>query len=211
LRVTRVKPVARPPGFVAIEVDGARLAVLPVEKARAFRLEVGSALDEALAREVERAGAAENSYRAAVRLLAVRDRSSQEILRRLRHKGLPPDAVAEAVGRLEVAGLLDDGRFAERFAHARAERGFGRTRILADLAARGVDRRVAERAVDRLEASGERDDAAEIDRLVRHRIGRMRGLPRPVVERRLVAFLVRRGFSGVEGLRAVRAVLRLDR
>jgi regulatory protein len=210
LRVTRIKPVARPPGFVAIEVDGARLAVLPVEKARALRLEVGCALDDTLLREVERAGAAERAYLAAVRLLAARGRASQEVLRRLRQKGFPPDAVAEAVGRLEVAGVLNDTRYAESFAAARAERGFGRTRILADLASRGVDRRVAERAVDRLEASGERDAAAEIDRLVRNRIGRMRGLPRPVVERRLVAFLVRRGFGGADGLRAVRAVLRED-
>jgi regulatory protein len=208
LRVTRIKPVARPPGFVAIEVDGARLAVLPVEKARALRLEVGRALDDALVQEVDRAGAGEAAYLAAVRLLAARGRSSQEVLRRLRRKGFPPDAVAEATGRLEVADILNDTRFAEGFAAARAERGYGRIRILADLASRGVDRRVAERAVDQLEASGERDAAAEIDRLVRNRIVRMRGLPRPVVERRLVAFLARRGFGGADGLRAVRAVLR---
>jgi regulatory protein len=210
LRVTRIRPVARPPGFVAIEVDGARLAVLPVEKARDLRLEVGSLLDEAQLREVERAGAAEDAYRAAVRLLAARGRSSHEIMRRLRQKGMPPDAVAEAVGRLEVAGVLDDVRFAEAFAAARAERGFGRTRILAELARRGVDRRVAERAVDRADAGPERDQSADLEELVRRRLTRLRGLPRPVIERRLVAFLVRRGFAGGDGLRAVRAVLEED-
>jgi hypothetical protein len=69
---------------------------------------------------------------------------------------------------------------------------------------------VAERAVDRLETAPDHDESTELDRLIRRRLGRVRGLPRPVMERRLVAFLVRRGFGGGAALRAIRTVLRDD-
>jgi regulatory protein len=204
--ITRLKPVARPPGFVAIEVDGARFALLPVERATALRLEEGLELPDALAREVERAGAAEDAHRAAIRLLAARDRSVQEVVTRLRRRGLRPDAVAEAVGRLEEAGLLNDASFAESFARARVERGYGRSRILSDLAARGVDRRLAERAVDAVIPSD--DDRQGIEALARKRAARLAGLPEAVRLRRLVGFLSRRGFNGSETLAAARAALR---
>lgn len=182
--------------------------MLPVEKARELGLEVDRVLDDALAGEVERAGAAEAAYRAAVRLLAVRDRSVQEIMSRLRRKGLRPDVIAEAVGRLEAAGVLHDGRFAERFARARLERGFGRTRILADLAARGVERRVAEDAVNRLEPAPDEQRAADVQSLVRARAERLGDVPIPTARRRLVGFLMRRGFGGSEAIEAVDTVLR---
>jgi regulatory protein len=208
LRVTRIRPVARPPGFVAIEVDGARRALLPVEKARELGLEVDRVLDDALAAEIERAGAAEAAYRAAVRLLAAHDRSVQEIMSRLRRKGLRPDVIAEAVGRLEVAGVLHDGRFAERFARARLDRGFGRARILADLAARGVERRVAENAVNTLDPGSAEQRAEQVESLARARASRLRDVPIPTARRRLLGFLMRRGFGGAEAIEAVDTVLR---
>jgi regulatory protein len=203
--VTRLQPVARPPGFVAIEVDGARFALLPVERTAALRLEVGMDLSEPLAQELERSGAAEDAYRAAVRLLAARGRSVQETVTRLRRKGLRPDAVAQAVGRLEEAGWLDDAAFAESFARSRVERGYGRARILADLSGRGVDRRVAERAVDAVVPGG--DDGREIDALARKRAARLEGLPQEVQLRRLVGYLSRRGFGGAETIAAAKAAL----
>jgi regulatory protein len=204
--ITRLKPVSRPSGFVAVEVDGTRFALLPAERVAALRLETGRELDDADAAEVERVGAAEDAYRVAVRLLAARGRSVQEILTRLRQRGFRPDAVAEAVGRLETAGWLDDRQFAETFARARAERGFGRARIVADLAARGVERLVAERAADGATGS-ESDGREQIEALARKRAAQLRGLPETVRLRRLVGFLARRGFGGSETLAVARAVL----
>jgi regulatory protein len=205
--ITRLKPVSRPSGFVAIEVDGARFAVLPVERAAALRLEPGCEMSDALAREVESAGAAEDAYRAAVRLLAAHGRSVQEMVTRLRRRGLRPDAVAEAVGRLEGAGLMDDVGFAETFARIRTERGYGRVRILADLSARGVERRVAERAVDAA-TPPEADRRPAIEALARKRAAQLTHVPAPVRLRRLVGFLGRRGFGGAEALAVAREVVR---
>lgn len=208
--VTGLRAVRRPPGYVAVEVDGARVAVLPAEQVQALGLERGRPLNEVGVREVERAGAVEAAHRAAVKLLAVRDRATHELLARLRRKGLPPDVVAEVVGRLESAGLLHDARFAESFARARAERGYGRGRILADLAARGVARLVAERAVDGLSALDEDARAERIERLARKRAARLAGLPSEIRLRRLVGFLARRGYGGGDTLRIARRVVEAE-
>jgi regulatory protein len=127
------------------------------------------------------------------------------VVSRLRRRGLRPDAVTAAVGRLEEAGLLDDAKFAESYARARVERGYGRSRIRSDLAGLGVDRRVAERAV---EAVVLEDRGPEIEALARKRAQVLRDLPEPVRLRRIVGFLARRGFGGAAALAAARAALR---
>jgi regulatory protein len=197
MKITALR-ASRLSGYVVVYVDGARFGLLPIERVRALGLVRGRELDEAAAGRLEAAARAEDAYRAAVRLLAARPRAVQEIVRRLRQKKMAPQAAAEAVGRLEAAGLLDDGEFARSFARSRAERGYGPMRILADLAARGVDRRVAEVAVGEVTAASESDRMAEIEALARKRAGQMAGLPADVRKRRVAGYLMRRGYPGPE-------------
>ncbi|MDH4046223.1 MAG: hypothetical protein OEW06_17385 [Gemmatimonadota bacterium] len=90
MRVTRLKPSARRPGFVTIEADGARLGVLPIEEVKELglkvELELTDSQEEQLRTRIERGTA----YLAGVRLLAVRGRAVQEVVMRLRRKGLRP-------------------------------------------------------------------------------------------------------------------------
>jgi len=201
VRVTALR-ASRLPGYVAVSVDGARFGLLPIERVRALGLVRGRELDETAAGRLEAAMRAEDAYRAAVRLLAARPRAVGEVMRRLRQKKMTPQAASEAVGRLEAAGLLDDGEFARSFARSRAERGYGPARTLADLAAKGVDRRVAEAAVAEVTA-GEGDRMAEIEELARKRARQMGDLPAGVRTRRIAGYLMRRGYA----IRDVRRVL----
>jgi len=209
LRITALRP-SRVPGHLIVEVDGARVALLPIERVRALGLVRGRELDETARERLEAMAQAEDAYRAAVRLLAARPRAVQEVIRRLRQKKMPAQAVAEAVGRLEARGLLDDQEFARAFARGRVERGYGPARILADLAARGVERRVAELAVAELGAGGETDRLAELDALARKRAGQMEGLPAAVRNRRLTGYLLRRGYATGDVLRVVGDLSRQD-
>ena len=206
MRITALKPSSRKPGFVTVEVDGARFAFLPVEVVRELRLEADHELDEARGEALRSVAETEQAYQAAVRLLAARARSVQEVIQRLRRKGLRPDAVDRAVGRLESSGVLDDREFARGFARSRAERGYGRGRILADLSAKGIERRVAERAVDEVLDEGEDDRLARIERLARKRAGQLEGLAPEVKFRRLVGYLARRGHGGAEVFHLIRRV-----
>ena len=206
MQITALRP-SRVPGHLIVEVDGARVALLPIERVRALGLVRGRELDEAGRERLDAAAQAEDAYRGAVRLLAARPRAVQEVIRRLRQKKMPAQAVAEAVGRLEARGLLDDQEFARAFARGRAERGYGPARILADLAARGVERRVAELAVAELGAGGETERLAELEAVARKRAGQMAGLSPDVRKRRLVGYLSRRGFPLGDVLRVVGEVL----
>ncbi|MBY6205760.1 regulatory protein RecX [Halomonas denitrificans] len=85
---------------------------------------------------------------AAVRLLARREHSRRELVRKLVQKGWPDDAVQPVVDALESDGLQSDQRFAESFVRQRVGKGYGPLRIRAELAERGIDRADAGRALD---------------------------------------------------------------
>jgi len=129
---------------------------------------------------------------AALRLLAVRARSRAELERRLGPRGLPEEAVAVALDRLEAVGLVDDEAFAKEYAESRAGRGADAAVIARDLRARGVDTDLAARASG---AAVPADEQAERCRQVAEaRLVRMEGLRPEVQFRRLAGYLDRRGY-----------------
>jgi regulatory protein len=128
----------------------------------------------------------------ALRLLGVRSRSRKELRGRLAKAGFPEDEIAPALDDLERVGLLDDERFAEEVVRDRmGRRGFGPRGALEALRTFGVPRDVAERAVEAW--SGDEERAA--DEVARSRLRRLAGLPPGVASRRLLGFLLRRGFD----------------
>ena len=207
MRVTGLRPDRRAPGRLIVEVDGARRASLPVEHVRALGLEVGKALSPEGAERLDAAARADAAYRAALRLLSARPRATRDLGQRLRAKGHPPWAVTEALGRLEVAGLLDDLQFARHFAATRAERGHAPARILADLVRYGVDRKLADRAIAEAIPVDEEALIEQARRLAEKRSRQLGKLPPEVMRRRLLGYLQRRGFGGREAFEAVEGVL----
>lgn len=135
---------------------------------------------------------------AALRLLGRREYSALELSTRLRARGWSGDDVEAVIARLAEAGLQSDERFAESFARARTERGYGPRRIVAELAQRGVDRHAAARAIEALEV----DFCAIAEDFCRRRYGDA-APPGDVRERaRRSQALYRRGFEAehVRGL-----------
>jgi regulatory protein len=113
--------------------------------------------------------------------------------------------VADALEGLSSSGLIDD----ERFARALAEqtvvvRGSGRRAALEALRAKGVARDVAERAVEG--AAGE-DEEARAEDLARRRATRLTGLDPARAGRRLLEFLIRRGYEPAVARRAAARAL----
>lgn len=94
------------------------------------------------ARERERA--IQLGYRA----VGYRDRTVAELRTFLERKRVEPQAIADAVEELTAAGLLDDARYARRFAEDKRElERWGSERIARDLHRRGVAPDLIERAV----------------------------------------------------------------
>ncbi len=195
--LTALAPDPRQPGYRLVEVDRGRFASLPFAALEPLRLQVGSALAPPVLDRLRELADIEAAERAALRALARRAHARLDLQRRLVKKQHPPAAVEAALERLASRGLLDDSRFAEQYAALRATRGKGPARLLGDLVAQGVERRTAEHAVRRaLEEEGI-DPGVEARAVATKRARQLAGLPAPVRKRRLLAFLVRRGYAGM--------------
>ena len=200
--LTALAPDPRQPGYRLVEVDRGRFASLPLAALEPLSLQLGAKLAPAVLDRLRELADVEAAERAALRALARRAHARLDLQRRLVKKQHPPAAVDAALERLTIRGLLDDRQFAEQYAALRATRGRGPARLLRDLLAQGVERHTAEHAVRRaLEEEGI-DPGLEARAVAAKRARQLAGLPVPVRKRRLLAFLVRRGYAGVQ-LRAL--------
>lgn len=194
--LTGLAPDPRRPDYRLVEVDRGRFASLPAAALAGLDLTVGQAISPRVLERLQELADLEAAHRAALRALARRAHARLDLRRRLLQKQHPPTAVDAALDRLSADGLLDDARFAVDYAAAKARRGRGPARLVSDLQTQGVDRRVAEEAVRVSLAAEGVDPAAAVRTLAEKRARQLAGLPPQVRKRRLVAFLVRRGFGG---------------
>ena len=196
--LTGLAPDPRRPEYRLVEVDRGRFASLPAAALAGLDLVIGREVNPLVLERLQELADIEAAHRAGLRALARRAHARHDLRRRLLQKQHPPHAVDEALARLEATGLLDDARFAIDYAAAKARRGRGPARLIGDLLAQGVERRVAENAVRTSLAAEGIDPAEAVRALAERRAKQLAGLPQPVRKRRLVAFLMRRGFSGAE-------------
>jgi regulatory protein len=127
---------------------------------------------------------------AAVRLLARREHSTEELRRKLLTKGYPSDAVEPVIQKLAGKRLVSDERFTSTFVHHHARRGQGPVRIRAELRQQGIADSQVEEAL-----RGAEVDWVQLAREVRRRkFGA--APPRSLGERAKQArFLQYRGFD----------------
>lgn len=130
---------------------------------------------------------------AALRYLQGRPRTSREVTRYLTQKGHMQPAVAAVLEDLAAAGVVDDERFAAWYVEARlTHRPTGRSRLIQEMAERGIDWSTAEAAAD---AKLDRDTEWALARQAA--LGRqasLQRLPADKAKRRLASFLSGRGF-----------------
>jgi regulatory protein len=93
---------------------------------------------------------------AAVRLLAGREHSRAELLRKLGERGAPAELAAEVLESLAARGLQSDERYAESLITSRIGRGQGPVRIRRELAERGVSAALIHAALEAIDADWSR-------------------------------------------------------
>jgi regulatory protein len=122
-------------------------------------------------------------------LLARREHSRSELAAKLAARGVGSEIAEHVLAELSAGALQSDERFAEDYARARIERGYGPEQILAGLRERGIDEAILLHRIDPR-------DPVWIERLAevrRRRFGDV--LPMDPGQRvRQCRFLVRRGF-----------------
>jgi regulatory protein len=135
------------------------------------------------------AGAAPSLVVRALRLLAQRERSREELRRKLAGEDADPGELEAVLDELQRKGLLSEARLAEQLTHAARGR-YGSRHVLDRLRRKGVSAEALESATRALE----RQDLESARAAWRKRFGRP---PADLSERaRQARFLAGRGFSG---------------
>jgi len=141
----------------------------------------------------------------ALRRLNAAPRSRAELAEDLRKRGVPQDAADEVLDRFIEVGLIDDAAYAKAWVGSRHRgRGLARPALRRELQAKGIDAHLVEEALDVI------DDAAEVDRARALAVRRLPALTRlePAArQRRLIGFLMRRGYPVGIAAQVTREVL----
>jgi regulatory protein len=139
------------------------------------------------------------------RALSVRDRSVAELRTYLEGKRVEPDLIDEVVAELQRTHVLDDARYAERFAEDRRSlQGWGPDRIELELGRRGIPGELVEAA---LSARTRDDELAAACGVLAERFGELED---DRARNRAWQLLVRRGYDSELAYDALRAFAAAD-
>ena len=150
------------------------------------------------------------TFQHAVKLLAGRPYSVEDLRERLQAKSWADEEIVDSVLlRLKEYGYLNDERFAFGYASYRIRQSpIGRQRLMRDLTMKKVERKTAEAALDL--AFQETSEEDLIDRAIAKRI-RLRGRPRTrTATKSLFDHLLRQGFTYELIVDKVRAISAAD-
>ncbi len=170
-----------------ILVDGEVLLTTSRDVLRTIGLRSGSDSDASvLAAQVQSHEVACADLRA-LRLLNYRERTRNELERRLTEDGYNPDCISAVLDRLEGLQLLDDARFAGSYTRGKARSGWGTRRIRNGLAQAGVSPELIELTIES-EYPG-----TDEERALEHAVASHPLSDKDV--KRVMTRLVRRGYS----------------
>lgn len=135
------------------------------------------------------------AYFLALRWLAARELSEGQVRERLERRGYAIQAIEPAIQRLLDGRTLDDRRAAIAVARTEAKiRSRGPRRIMGRLIAMRIDRDLAREVVQEL--FGEADEQGLLETTLEKRLrGNAARLKDPNERRKLLAYLIRQGFS----------------
>ncbi len=137
--------------------------------------------------------------------LARRGMSRAEVLDLLQRREIDPIVAEAEIARLEGSGLIDDDALARTLVERLTERKkLGPSALRAELQRRRLSTATIEIALAEREVE---DEGALLDGLVDDRLRRMGSLDRETAERRLLAFLARKGHGGSAARDSVRRAL----
>lgn len=149
----------------------------------------------------------EQTAREAVyQLIKFHPQSVGEVRRKLKRKGYDAQVIEQTITWALSSDLLDDAKFAQLWVHDRLDRrSLGVQRLKMELRSKGV----SENDIDNALATVETDEQEMIRQLIEQRLPFYRGLDDEKRQRRMVSFLVNRGFSYGD-IFAVLKTLKLD-
>ena len=194
MQITAIEP--RKKGLSALYIDGEFAMKLDTEVLLAHRFDVGREIDDEMLHACVLDSDTKRCKDKAMWLISFRDHSRRELFDKLK-KDYPEDIAEAAVDRMEELGLVNDGRYARRYAADLIElKHLSERGIRQKLYEKGIDRELIDEILDEVEI----DEAAQIRAVIEKKYAR--NLSDEKVRRRAVNALQRLGF-GYAGIKSV--------
>lgn len=153
------------PGRFTVSLDGGETVKTTLNVVMDMRLNTGRALDEAELEELRLASRRALAREKAIELLSMRQMSGAELKRKLLDKGEDEETADYCVSWLTERSLLDDNSYAAAVARHYVAKGYGASRVRAELSRRGIPRELWDEAIGSMP---ENED--KIDRFISSRL-----------------------------------------
>ena len=140
-----------------------------------------------------------------MRFLKIRPRSIAELKGKLGLKGFSSTEIQAAVFDLMASGLLDDRAFTKSWINYRLARPFGFRRIILELKAKGIDPQIIEGAMADIDENYNPEKVAL--ELAQRRWQRLPAIDPQKKKKRVLDFLLRRGFETDVVIRVLRRII----
>lgn len=197
----------RPGRWAIVLEDGRRFIVGANGLATIGVPRTGQPLSEAQCAALEAESAVTVIADRALDALARGRRTRRELERKFQRAGYDSGAVKAALDRVEDSGLLSDEAVARAEVSSRLRRGEAPARVRQRLRQKGIDAQTTDTAVRDVTADDGFDELAACRAAAEKRARALRALEPPIAHRRLLSFLLRRGFSGAIAGRVAREAL----
>ena len=172
-----------------IELTSGKTVFIDIDVSEEYRLKKGSTLSEEMLLEILKRSDFVRCKERALWYLDRADRSERMLSGKLREADFSPESIAEVMAFLREYGLIDDRRYATRYAEIAAERNLPRLQIKTKLYEKGISKAIIDETLDELQL----DEAVAIKELInkkyRQRLSAENG------REKIYAALVRKGFS----------------
>lgn len=187
MTITAIEPKRK--GLSALYIDGEFALKLDTETILAHRIDVGDTIDDETLKELINSSDIKRAKDKAMWLISYRDYAKKELIDKVA-KDSSVDAAIRAVERLEELGLINDERFARRYAtdliNLKHLSPFGAKRKLLE---KGIDRDLADAVINELDCDVDENITAIIDKKYAKNLFDEKG------RRRCVNGLMRLGYS----------------
>jgi SOS response regulatory protein OraA/RecX len=201
-RISAISPDLKNPSVTFVKVAGQVVARVPFVDVDRLGLRVGATWSSMLAKTCEQTWMLFEAKDHCVKMLAVKERTSIELVERLTGKGTPKEIATKAVEELKRDGVVNDERAAMAIANGESKKGSSRSKVGAKLKAAGLDGET-DVAVKSLKT-----DKKQAKEAAAALVGKLDGrLSKATKWRRVMAGLSRRGFDEDVARGATRALL----
>jgi len=187
MTITAIEPKRK--GLSALYIDGEFALKVDTETIFAHRINVGDEIDDQTLKELIDSSDIKRAKDKAMWLISYRDYTRKELIDKV-SKDSSRDAAVKAVNRLEELGLINDERFARRYAsdllNIKHLPPIGAKRKLME---KGIERELAEAVIDELDCDIDENITTVIDRKYAKNLSDEKG------RRRCINGLMRLGYS----------------